>query len=100
MMNRVLLTTAGSSWSSQATTKLGFLAFSLRPSRLCGESAVPHSPPRREERKESANKNSFQAAKHLRLSSMEWGPAGQPRVSALYQGRGKIRNFLKMTDDQ
>src|SRR5437867_7067163 len=39
--------------------KLFFLAFSLRPSRLRGESAVPHSPPRRKERKESANKNSI-----------------------------------------
>src|SRR5437867_11264926 len=49
--------------------KLFFLAFSLRPSRPRGESAVPHSPPRRKERKESANKNSFQAAKDPRLSS-------------------------------
>src|SRR5881296_4296216 len=56
-------------WSSRAATKLVFLAFSLRPSRLRGESAVPHSPPRRKERKVSANKNSFQAAKDLRLRS-------------------------------
>src|SRR5437867_6630358 len=51
--------------------KLFFLAFSLRPSRLRGESAVSHSPPKRKERKESANKNSFQAAKDLRVSSRE-----------------------------
>ena len=50
--------------------KLIFLAFSLHPSRLRGESAVQHLPPRRKERKECANKNSFQAAKDLGLSSM------------------------------
>src|SRR5437867_11057703 len=49
--------------------KLVFLAFSLRPSRLRGESAVPHSPPRRKERKESAKKNPFQASKNFQLSS-------------------------------
>src|SRR2546427_13205130 len=54
--------------SSRAATKLVFLAFSLRPSRLRGERAVPHSPPRHKERKEFANKNSFQAVKDLRLS--------------------------------
>src|SRR5437867_5637482 len=61
----------GSSWSSRAATKLVFLAFSLRPSRLRGVSAVPHSPPRRKEHKESANKNSFQPAKDLRPGSTD-----------------------------
>ena len=60
-----------SSWGGEAATNLVFLAFSLRPSHLPGESAVPHSPPRRKERKESANKNSFQAAKDLGLSSTD-----------------------------
>jgi hypothetical protein len=46
-----------------AATKRILLAFSLRPSRLRGESAVRHQPLSREERKESAKKNSFQAAK-------------------------------------
>ena len=60
--------------------KLVLLAFSLRPSRLRGESAVPHSPPRRKEREESANKNSFQAAK---VSSTDILPVkiGQIRVN-------------------
>src|SRR5437867_11180543 len=49
--------------TDQPSRKLVFLAFSLRPWRLRGEGAVPHPPPRRKERKESANKNSFQAAK-------------------------------------
>src|SRR5437867_5747456 len=40
--------------------KLVFLALSLRSWRLRGESAVPHSPPRRKERKESANMNAIQ----------------------------------------
>src|SRR5437867_9644289 len=55
--------------SSQAATKSVFLTDSLGPSRLRGESAVPHSPPRRKERKVSAKKNSFQAAKDFLLSS-------------------------------
>src|SRR5437867_1935666 len=57
--------------TDQHSRKLVFLAFSSRPSRLRGESAVPHSPPIRKERKESANKNTFPAAKDLRLSSTE-----------------------------
>src|SRR5207247_10168797 len=60
--------------SSRAALTLFFLAFSLRPSHLGGESAVPHSPRKRKERKESANTKSFQAAKDLRLSSTEFTP--------------------------
>ena len=43
-----------------------FLAFFLRLSRLRGEGAVPHLPPRRKERKESAKQNNLVAAKLLR----------------------------------
>jgi len=55
--------------TKQQSRKLVFLAFSLRPSRLRGESAVPRSPPRREERKESAKKNSFQPG-HVRFGRL------------------------------
>src|SRR5439155_16507259 len=55
--------------TERPSRELDFLAFSLRPSRLRGESAVPHSPPKRRERKESAKKNSFQASKNFQLSS-------------------------------
>src|SRR5436309_16007943 len=77
-----------------AATKVVFLAFSLRPLRLRGESAVPHSPPKRKERKESANKNSFQAAKDFRVSNTE-RPSGWPVQFVIYHFPFVICHFQK-----
>src|SRR5438552_9653045 len=57
------------SQSSLAATKLKSFAFSLRASRLRGESPAQGSPRSREEREDFAKKNPFLPAKDLRVSS-------------------------------